>query len=138
MRRWGLILRSVLMAAVLMGSSAGFAAQTAPNGVTVVDEKTAGDVSLKVGGRLEVHLDANHTTGYLWVQVPVEKPVLQKQGKAVYHENQSAGKVGVGGVEIWKFKAFRAGKQSLRFEYRRPWEKTASAAKTLSFDVTVE
>jgi predicted secreted protein len=138
MRRWGLILRSVLMAAVLMGSSAGFAAQTAPNGVTVVDEKTAGDVSLKVGGRLEVHLDANHTTGYLWVQVPVEKPVLQGQGKAVYHENQSAGKVGVGGVEIWKFKAFRAGKQSLRFEYRRPWEKTASAAKTLSFDVTVE
>jgi predicted secreted protein len=116
----------------------GLAAGQAPNGVTVVDEKTAGDVSLKVGGRLEVHLEANHTTGYLWVQVPVEKPVLQKLGKAVYHQNPSDGKVGVGGMEVWKYKAVRAGKQSLRFEYRRPWEKTASAAKALSFDVTVE
>jgi len=116
----------------------GLAAGQAPSGVTVVTEKTSGDVGLKVGGRLEVHLEANHTTGYLWVQEPVEKPVLQKQGKAVYEQNPSDGKVGVGGVEIWKFKAVKAGKQSLRFEYRRPWEKTASAAKTLMFDVTVE
>jgi predicted secreted protein len=126
----------VLGVAILVWS--GLAAGQAPNGVTVVDEKTAGDVNLKVGGKLEVHLDANHTTGYSWVQVPVEKPVLQKQGKVVYQQNPPDGKVGVGGVEIWKFKAFRAGKQSLRFEYRRPWEKTASAAKALSFDVTVE
>jgi inhibitor of cysteine peptidase len=132
MRRLGWVL------GVAIVLSSGLAAGQTPNGATVVDEKTAGDVSLKIRGKLEVHLEANHTTGYLWVQEPVEKPVLQKQGKAVYQENPSDGKVGVGGVEIWKFKAVKAGKQSLRFEYRRPWEKTASAAKTLSFDVTVE
>jgi inhibitor of cysteine peptidase len=132
MRRLGWVLGF----AIVMFS--GLAAGQTPNGVTVVDDKTAGDLNLKVGGRLEVRLEANHTTGYLWVQEPVEKPVLQKLGKAVYRENPSDGKVGVGGVEIWKFKAVKAGKQSLRFEYRRPWEKTAAAAKTLSFDVTVE
>ena len=116
----------------------GLAAGQASSGVTVVDEKTAGDVSLKVGGKLEVHLEANHTTGYSWGQVLVEKPVLQKQGKAVYYQYPWDGRVGVGGMEVWKFKAVQKGKQSLRFEYRRPWEKTASAAKTLSFDVTVE
>ncbi len=108
------------------------------NGVTVVDEKAAGDVSLKVGGRLEVHLAANHTTGYSWVQVPVEKPVLQKQGKAAYHENPAHGAVGVGGVEVWKFKAFKQGTQNLKFEYRRPSERAPHPEKTLSFDVTVQ
>ncbi len=116
----------------------GLAAGQASSGVTVVDEKTAGDVSLKVGGKLEVHLEANHSTGYSWGQVLVQNPVLQKKGKAVYYQYPWDGRVGVGGVEIWKFKAVQKGKQSLRFEYRRPWEKTDSAAKTLTFDVTVE
>jgi inhibitor of cysteine peptidase len=110
----------------------------AANGVTIVDEKAAGDVTLKVGGRLEVHLAANHTTGYSWVQVPVEKPVLQKQGKAVYHENPANGAVGVGGVEVWKFKAVKQGTQKLKFEYRRPSERAPHPEKTLSFDVTVQ
>jgi inhibitor of cysteine peptidase len=109
----------------------------APSGVTVVDEKTAGDVTLKVRGMLEVHLEANHTTGYSWVQVPVEKPVLQKQGKAHYQANPSDGKVGVGGVEIWKYKAVKAGTQNLKFEYRRPSDRAPHPEKTLSFDVTV-
>jgi inhibitor of cysteine peptidase len=125
------------MVALFLASRSVVVGQT-PSGVTVVDEKTAGDVTLKAGGMLEVHLEANHTTGYTWVQVPVEKPVLQKQGKAVYHENPSGGKVGVGGVEIWKFKAVKPGTQNLKFEYRRPWERTASAAKALTFDVAVD
>ena len=44
----------------------------------------------------------------------------------------------MGGVEIWRFKAMKAGKQGLSFEYRRPWEKGAPAAKMVTFSVTVE
>ncbi|MEI9977500.1 MAG: protease inhibitor I42 family protein [Edaphobacter sp.] len=105
---------------------------------TVVTEQTGGETSLKVGGVLEVRLEANHTTGYSWVQAPTANAVLTRLGAAAYEEKPAGGKTGVGGVEIWKFKAVQAGKQSLRFEYRRPWEKNAAAAKTVTFNVTVQ
>jgi len=106
--------------------------------ITVVTEQTGGDVSLKMGGELEVHLGANHTTGYSWVAAPMANPVLVSLGKTTYQENPAGGKAGVGGTEIWRFKAVKAGKQALQFDYRRPWEKSAPAAKTVTFQVTVQ
>jgi predicted secreted protein len=107
-------------------------------GATVVTEQTGGDVSLKVGGMLEVRLDANHTTGYSWVAVPAANPVVVALGKAAYEEHPAGGNVGVGGTEVWRFKATKAGKETLQFEYRRPWEKNVPAAKTVAFQVTVQ
>jgi predicted secreted protein len=104
----------------------------------VVTEQTHGDVSLKVGAVLEVRLEANHTTGYSWVFAPAVNPVLMRQGKAVYQEHVAGGAVGAGGVEVWRFKAVKTGKQGLQFEYRRPWEKGSPPAKVVTFSVTVE
>jgi predicted secreted protein len=109
--------------------------------VVKTDGQTSGNVSLKAlkaGGELEVQLPANHTTGYSWTAVPVENPVLMGEGKATYQENTTEGKVGVGGVEIWQFKATKAGREDLKFEYRRPWEKETPAAKTVRIQVTVQ
>jgi inhibitor of cysteine peptidase len=93
---------------------------------------------LKAGALLEVRLEANHTTGYSWIAAPVANPVLMMQGKAAYQENAAADKMGAGGVEVWRFKAVKAGKQGLQFEYRRPWEKSSPPAKVVTFSVTVE
>jgi inhibitor of cysteine peptidase len=106
--------------------------------MTVVTEQMGGAVSLKVGAVLEVRLDANHTTGYSWVAAPTANPVLVRQGKAKYKENAPDGKVGAGGVEVWRFRTVKTGKQALQFEYRRPWEKNVPAAKTVVYSVTVE
>jgi predicted secreted protein len=97
-----------------------------------------GAVSLKVGAVMEVRLDANHTTGYSWIVAPVANPVLMRQGKAEYLDNTAESRVGAGGVEVWRFKAVKAGKQGLQFEYRRPWEKGTPPAKMVTFSVTVE
>lgn len=105
---------------------------------TVVSEHTSSDVALKVGGALEVRLEANHTTGYSWMAAPAMNAVLVRQGKAEYQGNATGGKVGVGGVEIWRFKAVKVGNQVLTFEYRRPWEKNVAAAKTQSFSISVQ
>jgi inhibitor of cysteine peptidase len=121
--------------AVMDGIVAG---QVGAGGATVVTEQTHGDVSLKVGAVLEVRLEANHTTGYSWVFAPAVNPVLMRQGKAVYQEHVAGGTVGAGGVEVWRFKAVKAGKQGLQFEYRRPWEKGSPPAKVVTFAVTVE
>jgi predicted secreted protein len=97
-----------------------------------------GAISLKVGAVMEVRLDANHTTGYSWIVAPVANPVLMRQGKAEYLDNAAENRVGAGSVEVWRFKAMKAGKQSLQFEYRRPWEKGTPPAKMVTFSVTVE
>jgi predicted secreted protein len=102
------------------------------------NDQASGAVSVKLGGVLEVQLPANHTTGYSWVLAPVADPVLASQGKAAYTESATGGKVGVGGIETWRFKAAKAGTEGMRFEYRRPWEKSVPAAKTVMIQVTVQ
>ena len=142
MKRRGVVVPGLLLAAFLTVPCGVFVGQTGPakgsSGVTVVKDQAGGPVSLKVGAMLEVRLDANHTTGYSWIAGPVADPVLVRQGAAKYEEHASEGKAGVGGVEVWRFKAVKAGKQRLQFEYRRPWEKSVPAAKTVTYSVTVE
>jgi inhibitor of cysteine peptidase len=128
----------VVVAAFLVAAHGVVAAQAGAAGVTIVTEQSGGQVNLKLGAMLEVRLEANHTTGYSWIAAPVANPVLARQGRAVYQEHGAGGKAGVGGVEVWRFKAVKAGKQGLQFEYRRPWEKGAPAAKMVTFSVTVE
>jgi predicted secreted protein len=45
---------------------------------------------------------------------------------------------GVGGFETWKLRATKVGRETLKFEYRRPWEKNVSPAKTVLFNVTAQ
>jgi inhibitor of cysteine peptidase len=138
MRWWGPVLRCAALMAFLVAAHGVVAGQTVPGGATVVTEQTHGDVSLKVGAVLEVRLEANHTTGYSWVFAPAVNPVLMRQGRTVYQEHAAGGTVGAGGVEVWRFKAMKAGKQGLQFEYRRPWEKGSPPAKVVTFTVTVD
>jgi predicted secreted protein len=138
MRRWGPVLRCAALVAFFVAVHGAVAGQVGAGGATVVTEQTHGDVSLKVGAVLEVRLEANHTTGYSWVFAPAVNPVLMRQGKTVYQEHVAGSTVGAGGVEVWRFKAMKAGKQGLQFEYRRPWEKGSPPAKVVMFTVTVE
>ncbi len=138
MGRWRVVLRCVLAIMVFLAAHHVIAGQAAAPGVKVVTDQMSGDVSLKVGAVLEVRLEANHTTGYSWIAAPVANPVLMRQGAARYEEHATGGKAGVGGVEVWRFKAMKAGKQGLQFEYRRPWEKGAPPAKIVTYAVTVE
>ena len=138
MRRWSPVLRCAAVAALFVAAHGAVAKQAGAGGATVVTEQTHGDVNLKVGAVLEVRLEANHTTGYTWVFAPAVNPILMRQGAARYEEHASGGKAGVGGVEVWRFKAVKAGRQGLQFEYRRPWEKGSPPAKVVTFTVTVD
>jgi inhibitor of cysteine peptidase len=136
--RWGPVLRCAALVGFLLAARGVVAGQAVPGGATVVTEQTHGDVNLKVGAVLEVRLEANHTTGYSWVFTPAVNPVLMRQGRTVYQEHGTGDTVGAGGVEVWRFKAMKAGKQGLQFEYRRPWEKDSPPAKVVTFTVTVD
>ena len=138
MKRWGRVFRCAALVTFIVAAHAVVAGQAVPGGATVVTEQTHGDVNLKVGAVLEVRLEANHATGYSWVFAPAVNPVLMRQGRAAYQEHAAGSNVGAGGVEVWRFKAIKSGKQGLQFEYRRPWEKGSPPAKVVTFTVTVD
>lgn len=94
-------------------------------------------VTVKNGEKLTINLSANHTTGYAWAYKAQPGAVAEPVGEAKYVAEKTD-RVGAGGVEIWQFKATKTGHGNLKFEYRRPWEKDAPAAKTVTYTVEVK
>jgi inhibitor of cysteine peptidase len=88
---------------------------------------------------LVVSLDANATTGYRWLLQAHEKVVLQPVGEPSYVPRVGDPRlVGAGGVTTFKFHAIAAGRETLVFTYRRPWEMNLPPAKMVRFEITVE
>jgi len=94
-------------------------------------------IDVKVGQRFAVRLAGNRTTGYEW-KLASALTVMTQLGEQTYTPDPSPpGMVGRGGVEGWSFEATRSGREDLRFEYRRPWEKDQPAADTVTYSITV-
>lgn len=102
----------------------------------IVTEADSGHlVALRIGQELVLRLKSSPSTGYGWVQADANAPVLVALGKPAY---KTGGPLpGASGVESWKFKATVRGAQTLKLEYRRPWEKNTPPANTIVFRVTV-
>jgi inhibitor of cysteine peptidase len=104
--------------------------------VVTVQESDAGkNIDAKAGQTIVIRLTSNRSTGYRWLLQP-GSGVLESLSDASYTPNAPSD-AGGGGVESWSFRAQHSGQETLRFEYRRPWENGVQAAKTLSFPVTV-
>jgi inhibitor of cysteine peptidase len=92
-------------------------------------------VALRIGQELILTLNSNPSTGYSWIRTDTEPPLLVTLGKPVY---KSGGPLpGASGVEFWKFRALKHGAQTLKLEYRRPWEKNTRPADTMVLHVTI-
>ena len=93
---------------------------------------------LRVGEVLVVMLAANRGTGYGWQIANDPGDVLASTGPASYVvDAAAAGVAGAAGVEVFRFTARRLGQQSLRFDYRRPWEAGAPAVQTVDYTIRV-
>ncbi len=96
-------------------------------------------IVLKRDGEVMVKLDTTIATGFQW-QMPADvAPVLVPIGKPIYVGYSAESRyVGGGGGNIFRFRGAQAGKTTLVFEHRRPWETGAPSAKTLRYEVIVE
>jgi inhibitor of cysteine peptidase len=92
-------------------------------------------VALRIGQELVLNLKSNPSTGYRWVQADTETPGLVLVGGPVYKPGSTL--LGASGVESWKFRAVKRSAQTLKLEYRRPWEKNTPPANAIVFHVTV-
>ena len=111
-------------------------------------------IQTEVGQTFLIKLPSNPTTGYSWQLLSLPPDSIHLQNKRFRQDRLSqisAGQepndqtttlqqfgdsepnivepelVGVGGMEIWTFKALKADSIELLFEYRRPWEKNIPA-----------
>jgi inhibitor of cysteine peptidase len=106
-------------------------------------EKTEKVIETSVGKKFTIVLEANPTTGYGW---QLENPVDEAMVKAIKNEYQTTPQpandkkpmVGVGGQEIWTFKALKPGKTVIGLKYVRSWEKGKAPEKTASFQIMVK
>lgn len=106
---------------------------------TLTEANDGQTVSLLKTSRLRVDLAANATTGYSWTLGDLPAGVVESVGAAVYTPDAAPeGMVGSGGRSSWTFAAKKPGRETLRFEYRRAWEKDQPAAKTVTFVVDVK
>jgi inhibitor of cysteine peptidase len=126
------LLRLLLVA--LVASYVNRSLSAPPQALTEADANHK--VALEVGQELMVKLESNRSTGYSWSLTESENPILTSLGKPTY--KISGALPGVGGFETWKLRATKVGRETLKFEYRRPWEKKVSPEKTVLFHVMVQ
>ena len=64
--------------------------------------------------------------------------MLERKGEPIFKRDaSSSAQVGVGGTEIWRFRATKVGRQTLRLEYARSWEKNVAPAQVVTCEVVV-
>ena len=112
-----------------------FANSIAESPTTITVANVAHPVTLRIGEKLVLNLESNPSTGYDWFLTATKNSVLSIRGKPAYKRTRSM--PGAGGIESWNFLAVEAGAQTLKLEYRRPWEKNTPPAKTVIFHITV-
>ncbi len=105
-------------------------------GLPAAGELTDPQQVIRVGSgeKFVIILDSNATTGYSW-RAP-ERTSFVSLNSHRYEAPQSS-MPGAGGREHFEFTAQSAGKESLIFQYSRPWEKDIPPAKTATFTVEV-
>ena len=104
--------------------------------VTLGEADAGRTVDVQRGQRIAVVLPGHRSTGFRWSLVPASTGVLATAGD-VNSTQDSSGAVGGPGIETWTFVANQSGRQELRFEYQRPWEKTVPPAKVATFVISV-
>ncbi len=137
MKRAILVKLGLLLIAVIVGVTV---ASAGGGDVTNVDASYAGqEVEVAVGESLVLALESNRTTGFQWALVEnSDQTALQHAGhKYVPYENTDPPLPGVGGKELWTFKALKKGTSTISMEYSQPWEGGEKAAETFVLTVLV-
>lgn len=112
---------------------------TAP--LAAAEEKAEPVIAATAGQEFSISLESNRTTGYGWqLANPLDETVVTSVKNEYREARQTPGAtpmVGVGGKEVWTFRAVKAGKTTIEFKYVRPWEKDQPPAQIRSIPVVI-
>ncbi|MBT3279190.1 MAG: hypothetical protein HN370_07435 [Phycisphaerales bacterium] len=106
-----------------------------------LDEKNNGKtVAAQVGDTILIKLDSNPSTGYGWKQGDQPKgSAVEFKSKKFLTASQMNSEMrpmpGQGGATTFTYLVVKPGKVKIDLNYRRPWEKTKPAAKTVQVTI---
>ena len=89
---------------------------------------------MKIGDTLEIILEGNPTTGYIWEKAEGDNAILFPHGDYKYTSAKTL-LVGSGGKFVFTFQGAAPGKTKLHIIYHRTFEKNVAPVK--SFEVMV-
>lgn len=75
-----------------------------------------------VGDQIQVFLEANPSTGYMWKVIFIDEKILEQVEAEKFIDQGS--KIGSKGSIIYKFNVLKAGCTKLQLEYSRAWQKS--------------
>jgi predicted secreted protein len=124
-------LKRFLLLACLAGCrpSAERQAGEAGSPVTLTAADSGRTVPVPVGIDIVITLATTPGTGYSWAIVDSGAPELQLvDSPTVVRDSAQAMRPGASTTVAWRFRAARAGRTALAFDYLRPWEHGKPAA----------
>lgn len=105
--------------------------------ISLTKSDNRSSIKMATGDNLEIALDGNPTTGYVWEKVEGDNAILPGQGDYKYTPAEPS-LVGSGGKFAFTFLGAAAGKTRLYFIYHRTFEKNVAPAKSFEIMVTVK
>lgn len=102
---------------------------------TLYDPAPQTEVVMRPGGKLEIILPSNPSTGYFWqVETEPDEQILTLLDNSYQGDPNPRGAVGVGGDEVFVYEAIMPGKTRLVMRYARS---SGPEAETRTFDIRV-
>ena len=98
--------------------------------VVVATENSGDELKLSHGQRLFVRLPFKGEAGYEWMLREPQVSAVKAEGAPDQNKDE--------GIEVWTFTPVRDGQQTLRLEYRQPYDYFTVPAESVSYNVTVE
>jgi inhibitor of cysteine peptidase len=124
------------MAAHQSAPSTSAITTTTTSVMTVTEQDNGKTIEVTKGATLVVKLSSNVSTGYSW-SVQSDSPLLKLLDSNYKEQKQPAQVAGAPGVQTFQWQATAPGNATLKLEYRRPWEKAQSPAKTFSVNLQI-
>ncbi|HEY45425.1 MAG: hypothetical protein AMJ88_12770 [Anaerolineae bacterium SM23_ 63] len=109
----------------------------ASNEIELDMDDSGSQVEVKKGQVLAISLESNPTTGYMWEVLKIDESMLEQLGESEFISSESEGLVGVGGVEVLRFRALGVGTTNVELGYLRFWEEDVAPLMLYSLSIVV-
>lgn len=96
---------------------------------TFTDPASGTEITLRPGGKLNLKLDSNPTTGYFWYLKDIDASQVDQLSDTYNADPAPEGLVGSGGHQLFVFEALSTGKSNLVLSYERSPEDVAETLK---------
>jgi inhibitor of cysteine peptidase len=124
--------QSFLILLLVFGGSRMVSAATR----VVTDADKGANLQISAGDSLEVHLNSNPSTGYMWYVHPQSTTLLKLVGQSQTQPTQPG--VGRPIMQEFRFQASQKGDGVLLLHYVRSWEKPSADEEQFSIHVTIK